>query len=235
LQSLREMVGLVTRVTASRAVDSADAEKYQRLLKEIQERCLEYGFDHPSELAGYMLKRPPPANYGGMFADLNSLDEMLGGELRKESVFRIPHERAAYYEHEALFGGEVTKAFPSCDRDIQNAGSCYALGQADACVHHLMLVLERGLHALADKVEVPYERASWQTIISRIESKLKGKPPDPEFNFYREVSVEFGFLKDAYRNHSQHAHEPYDLARAFSTLYHVDRFMRELAKGGPSE
>jgi hypothetical protein len=44
------------------------------------------------------------------------------------------------------------------------------------------------------------------------------------------------FLKDAYRNHSEHARdEHYDLPKAQSILNHVRDFMRALAKGGLSE
>ena len=53
--------------------------------------------------------------------------------------------------------GRSADAFPSCAGDIQKARSCYALGQEDGCVHHLMLVLERGLKALAAKLGVQYQ------------------------------------------------------------------------------
>jgi hypothetical protein len=44
------------------------------------------------------------------------------------------------------------------------------------------------------------------------------------------------FLKVAYRNHSEHAHDdPYDMEKAASILIHVREFMQELAKGGLSE
>ena len=72
---------------------------------------------------------------------------------RKEAVFRIAPEQKDYFERNDLFGPEVAAAFPSCERDVRNAGSCYALRQEDACVPHLMLVLERGLYALAAKVK----------------------------------------------------------------------------------
>ena len=61
-----------------------------------------------------------------------------------------------------FFRPEVANAFASCARDIQKAGSCYALAQEDACVHHHMLVLERGLNALATKVGVSFHYADWQ-------------------------------------------------------------------------
>jgi hypothetical protein len=32
-------------------------------------------------------------------------------------------------------------------------------------------------------------------------------PRGPDRDFYTEVNAQFGFLKDAYRNHAQHAHD----------------------------
>jgi hypothetical protein len=135
-----------------------------------------------------------------------------------------------------LFRPEVTAAFPSCTRDIRNAGSCYALEQPDGCVHHLMMVLERGLRALAAKLSVPYQQTNWQTIINKIDSELKTMKRGPQRDFYLEVNAQFGFLKNAYRNHSEHAHDdPYDMPKALSIFNHVRAFMQELAKQGLTE
>jgi len=50
------------------------------------------------------------------------------------------------------------------------------------------------------------------------------------------VNAQFGFLKDAYRNHSEHAHDdPYDMEKALHILNHVRNFMQALANGGLTE
>jgi hypothetical protein len=72
----------------------------------------------------------------------------------------------------------------------------------DGCVHHLMLVLERGLKALAAKLGVPYQHTNCQDIINKIASELKSMRRGPDRDFYTEVNAQFGFLKDAYRNHA---------------------------------
>jgi hypothetical protein len=177
-----------------------------------------------------------PQKEDEMFFQLNHLNDSLSSELERESIFRIPPERRDYLERGNLFGPKVATAFPSCARDIQKAGSCYALGQEDACVHHLMLVLERGLNALAAKVGVRYDRINWHNIIEKIASQLKSLPRGAERDFYDETNAQFGFLKVAYRNHSEHAHDdPYDLEKALSILTHVRVFMQTLEKGGLSE
>jgi hypothetical protein len=99
-----------------------------------------------------------------------------------------------------------------------------------------MLVLECGLKALATNVGVPYQPTNWQAIINAITGQLNSMPRGPQRDFYVEVNAQFGFLKEAYRNHAQHAHDdPYDMEKALSILNHVRDFMRELEKGGLTE
>lgn len=99
-----------------------------------------------------------------------------------------------------------------------------------------MLVLERGLNALASEVGVTYHHANWQIIIDAIEGRTKSLPRGTKLIFYRETNAQFGFLKEAYRNHAQHAHDdPYDMEKALHILNHVREFMQQLEKGGLHE
>src|SRR5580704_15392134 len=100
-----------------------------------------------------------------------------------------------------------------------------------------MMVLERGLKVLAKTVGVsPYHQANWQAVITNIETQTKTLPRGPFLDFYREVNAHFGFLKVAYRNHSEHAHDDlYDMPKALHILNHVKEFMQALEKGGLAE
>jgi len=222
---------------SNREVSQSDTDHFRTLLEAIMRECPNHGCVHTADLAARILRRPLPKSEVELISALNHLNDSLTGELEKEAIFRIPQERKTYYEQNNLFGEKVSTAFPSCDRDIQKAGSCYALAQEDACVHHLMLVLERGLNALAAKVGVSFHYADWQKLIDQIEAKLKsGMPRGPELDFYRHVNAQFGFLKEAYRKHSAHARDdPYDMPKALSNFNHVKEFMQEIEKGGLSE
>jgi hypothetical protein len=234
LERLRD-IGHLYR-DSPREVAFPHKEELSKLLTDIHRECFDHGLIYTAEMAERGLKKPSPERYTDLFSTLNHLDESLISELKKESVFHIPSERKSYFEQDELFGTKVAAAFPFCARDIQKAGDCYALGQEDGCVHHLMLVLERGLNALAIKLGVPYQRTNWQQVIDGIGAKLKSSPPDPQRSFFVEVNAQFGFLKDAYRNHSEHARDdPYDMEKALSILNHVRAFMQELAKGGLKE
>jgi hypothetical protein len=236
LQDLRTEAERWRGSSHSEEVFNSDADKFQILLKTIYQECLNYGFTHTSDFANCIINGPPPKIYADMVSTLTHLNDSLSHELEREAIFRIPFERKSYFEHVALFGPKVSSAFPSCERDIRKAGSCYSLEQEDACVHHLMLVLERGLKALAAKVGVsPYQQSNWRTIITNVDTKTKTLPRGSDLVFYREVSALFGFLKVAYRNHSEHAHDDlYDMPKALHILNHVCAFMQELEKGGLS-
>jgi hypothetical protein len=224
-------------VSAQREIFQSDAIRFQVLLGAIHQKCLDYGFTHTSELAARIINRDPPKLYADMIPILTHMNDSLSHELEKEVVFRISPERKGYFDQTDPFGSKVAVAFPSCTRDIQKAGSCYGLEQEDACVHHLMLVLERGLKALAKTVGLPaYHHSNWQTLITNVESQMKTLPGGAQLNFYRDVTAQFGFLKVAYRNHSEHAHDdPYDMEKALHILNHTKFFMQALEKGGVSE
>jgi hypothetical protein len=237
LQKLRV---IADRYLASRIGDGPlndlEAAELRALLEKVQRECPPLGLTQTSEVSESIAGRPTPATYRELSIELAHLGDSLGRELKREGIFRIPPERKGYFEQDELFGPEVAAAFPSCARDIRKAGDCYALGQEDACVHHLMLVLERGLNALASKVSVTYERTNWQNIIEQVAKKVKSLPGSSEKDFYLEVNAQFGFLKDAYRNHAEHARDDhYDVPKALSILNHVRDFMRALEKGGLSE
>jgi hypothetical protein len=235
LQSLRT-TGLLLKGSRL-GVHRDEVERFRILLDEIRRTCLEYDLAYTSDMAKRISDRAMPQTYEQLFPELDHLSDSLSHELGNEAVFQIPSGRKDYFERDDLFGPKVAAAFPSCERDIRKAGSCYALEQEDACVHHLMLVLERGLNALGGKVGVSFHYADWKKIIDHIDIKLKsGLPRGPELDFYRHVNAQFGFLKEAYRKHSAHARDdPYDMPKALSILNHVRDFMQELEKGGLSE
>src|SRR6202047_3103251 len=138
-------------------INDTESRQFRALLEKVRRECPPLGLIQTSEMAESIDGRPTPATYREFCIELTHLGDSLGRELKREGIFRIHPDRKSCFEQNALFGPDVAAAFPSCERDIRKAGSCYALEQEDACVHHLMLVLERGLKALAARVGVsPY-------------------------------------------------------------------------------
>lgn len=217
-------------------ISLSDAKACQVVVAKLKEESDNFGFRYTAKQATSVLERRVADTQGQLLQQLLALDVALRGEMEDEGLFRIPADRIGYFEQADAFGPEVTAAFPSCKRDIEKAGSCYALEQPDACVHHLMLVLERGLNALAGKLGVEFKYTNWDEIIKKINTALGSLPRGDERQFYLDVNADFGFLKVAYRNHAEHVHDdPYDLPKALSIYNHVHDFMRHLAKGGLTE
>jgi hypothetical protein len=71
-----------------------------------------------------------------------------------------------------------------------------------------MRVLEIGLRSLASSLNVPFGDKDWQTALNNMQKEwkrlenLKRKPRGwkKDRQFYSESFVEFGYLKDAWRN-----------------------------------
>ena len=109
-------------------LDKTNAKSFQFLLKAIQRECLALGLTPTHEMAKRLIDKGPPEIYTVMFVDLDHLDGSLITALKRVAVFRIPLERKGFFERDKLFGPKVAAAFPSCERDIRKAGTCYALG-----------------------------------------------------------------------------------------------------------
>ena len=147
------------------------------------------------------------------------------------------------------------KAFKSVKDDSEHGVECFALGQDVACVFHMMLVLERGLVALANQLKVKRGVKEWGRLIADIQdaiaalaaaraSRPKGsKPPSTKaarafakrIKFYSEAAKEFSYFKDAWRNHVAHGRAKYDRNDARKVMTHVREFMVILQAGGLKE
>jgi hypothetical protein len=170
---------------------------------------------------------------------LVGLGQAIASEMSTHLFLWVPKEKSRYYEQVGLFGEKVTNSFPSAERDIKSAGSCYAENKNTACVMHLMRVLELGLASLAAKLNVTINNPNWHTVIADIETKIaqiNGSHAGPNWkadrDFYAAAAKDFRYFKDAWRNHAMHVHEHYDELEARSILDHVKAFMVHLADNG---
>jgi len=139
------------------------------------------------------------------------------------------------------YGAAALNAFPRSHRDMALAGNCYACGFNDACVFHLMRVLEHSLAGMATFFSEPFANENWHNIIERLESKIRkinsslGPDWKEKQKFYFQAACEFMFFKDAWRNHVMHGRDEYDDESAQNIYSHVCRFMKHLAEGFQEE
>lgn len=166
----------------------------------------------------------------------------IKSEMSTHLFLRVLPERQDFYEQPDLFGKSVADNFSSASSDIQQSGSCYAADRSTACVMHLMRVLELGLNALANKLDVRFERREWENIINEIEAEIKkingphaGTDWREQQKFYSEAAKDFRYFKNAWRNHAMHQREYYDAPEARMIFDHVKSFMAHLADNGLKE
>ena len=234
-------------------VDASDRAKFEELLASMKQECKKLELHYTLAMvrsieANYKNKVAETDTYfskgyieSDLLHDLNTLDMSFSNELGSDLIFRIASNKNEYFEKDALFGSEVTNAFPSATDNIRNAGTCFAVEQWDASVFHLMKTLERALHALATKFSIPFEHETWNKVIEQIEKRVRsmdssfGSDWKDKKKFYSEAASQFMFLKEAWRNYVTHVGDVYDEGKALSVLTHVRVVMQALAKGGLEE
>lgn len=102
-------------------------------------------------------------------------------------------------------------SFPEAAEDAASAGDCYQIGAFDACVFHLLRVLERGLRKMAGELRVPsfhsgkIDLRNWGTLIKEMEVAIRELPNGtPEESERKErltsVATHFWFVKNVWRN-----------------------------------
>lgn len=217
--------------------------QFPSLLAQLKMECAAFGLSNTLALATYVEERHVQKGdkyvYTELLSDLDSVIFAFGDELRREVFVRVPADKETFFQQDALFGPEVAKAFPSSANDIQHAGTCFALGQDDACVFHAMRVLEAGLTVIAGEVSVDPNK-NWANVIDQIEAALKKEATGPRVDTNRrrvmaQAAVHLYWVKDAWRNDVMHAQARYDTGTAHSVLTGVGNFMRGLAAAGLSE
>jgi hypothetical protein len=166
--------------------------------------------------------------------DVKDLRSRIEDQLKARHFLFVDQNLVDYYKHPTLFGQQVNDNFPNAIDDIQDAGSCLALGQGTACVMHLMRVMESGLKALAKELKIPYA-PSWESYLTQIEKNIaakrstKSKAWIKTEKFYRDVSGDLLTIKQAWRNPTMHIDRRYEPEEAENILKAVKALMQRIA------
>jgi hypothetical protein len=224
-----------------------------RTLQEFETECKALGLDSVASLASFarfQCDKPSDKrlSYANLFHSIQSIDFLFRVDSAKQRFLRLSQEEADLFDAPHPFGAEVSAAFnsPETKHEISEAAKCIVLSRYTACVFHLMRVLEKGLKALSDhldvRFEIPFEYLNWQNIIEPIESRIReldkqkqGVFKAEQLKTYSEAAKQFRYFKDAWRNHVAHSRETYGPEQALSIMRHVREFMNDLAKMGLTE
>jgi hypothetical protein len=247
LQSMRDFM---TSTTPHAAVNDVNRTSMFSHLADIKRSCDELSLNCTGEFIGWVIRDCSTTNrtYAEVGAALQHVSVTLQQELDRHWFGHIDSEKAKYlrHDHRRDHGQSAIRkrragCLPHALVDAARARNCFGLGENDACVFHLMRVLEKGLASLAAEFGEPFQFENWHNVIERVESKIRKIDPGSgsawkdKRQFYSEVACEFMFFKDAWRNHVMHGRSEYDDERAENIYSHVGAFMKHLARGGLRE
>jgi hypothetical protein len=167
--------------------------------------------------------------------ELESLHNIIEGELRSILFLQIRPDFARYYNEPRLFGPDVADRFPSAIQDIEEGGKALACGLGTATVFHMMRTMEAGLKALGRSLQIPYA-PSWESYLKQIESKIsakhktKGVRWKKDEPYFKEILGDLQAIKIAWRNPTMHIVRQYSQDEAEDIFRAVRRFMIRLAE-----
>lgn len=192
-----------------------------------------------------------PCTYGDLAHHFRSLEEAVRHAVETERFYHYPRDKGLMVLQVCGDWAVTMRAFPSAEEDVKAAVDCYALGHNNASVHHSMMVLERGLPALAKRLKVRFNpsKATWADLTKGIRDKivaeraLLASPPRGSQPMTRavaarksdfleaceEAALEFKFFTTVWRNHIAHGRGDYDENDAKKVLEHVRQFMEIIA------
>jgi len=172
-----------------------------------------------------------------LLAEVRTLRETFESGIRFKLFYLYPMTKGQMCLKFQETWRAVVDGFPQTKEDANAAVDCYALGHNTAAVFHSMRVVEHGLRALANAVNLTFDVQQWHTIIQEIEAAIKdigsAWPASPVksdwLSFYSAAAKEFFYFKDGWRNYVSHGGAPYDDHQALNVLEHVRTFMSHLA------
>jgi hypothetical protein len=106
---------------------------------------------------------------------------------------------------------EVIERFPDSVSDIEESSKCYALGRYAASVFHSVQVIEHGLLALGEFMELPDPKSGFTAVanaLQRVKDTSYQDRTDFErkhYAFFEQVNGSVHAIKDAWRNKVNHA------------------------------
>src|SRR5262245_12085022 len=97
------------------------------------------------------------ANWGTVRDEFSGIQKILRRELSLKTVLVLQAQDIYYYApKKPLFGGDFADKFKTMGAfELDEAAKCFALGRPTACVFHLMRIMEIGIRALANSLQIP--------------------------------------------------------------------------------
>lgn len=189
--------------------------------------------------------------YDRLAHELQALDSDIYHAAETERFFHYRRDKGLLVIQWEGTWATVLNAFPSTREDVRAAVDCFAMEHGHASIYHCMMILERGLPALAKKIGATFrkERPTWKDMTDDIRRRIdarrnalasppRGSRPLSATSAKRErnlldaageAALEFKFFEHTWRNHIAHRRAAYDENDAKKVLEHVRTFMEVIA------
>ncbi len=176
-------------------------------------------------------------------AMLTELHKRVHEDLDANIFLVVSIDKASFFDIDWLRNTAIFDAFPAAVfPEMQNAGRCYAFGQNEACMFHLMRVVDYGLRLVAASLASQYDARNWvgigDAIQKKMEAKYNTKTSDWKQSepFYASILTDIQAISRGHRNPVVHELEKkYDDKEAHYMLVVTEAFMSHLAKHGLKE
>jgi hypothetical protein len=146
-------------------------------------------------------------------AFLTSIAEIqsrLTDELSARLYFGLPSGRAQYFSNAREGWEEVIDRFPDTVSDIEEMAKCFALSRYPAAVFHSLLIVETGVIALGDYIDVTDPKRGWDATTKALKVLVDGGHPKlppkfaGQFGFLEQMNTAVQAMKFAWRNKVNH-------------------------------
>lgn len=169
--------------------------------------------------------------------ELGMLYNVMMDELDDHKFYWIESEKSSYWENSRLLSDEAKAAFPEVADEVRNAGTAYACDLPVSSVFHSMRAAETGLRIVAGALGVTVTGdENMKNVVDGIEKAARAldnvqRHPNKssDSQFYSEIALDAGLMKDAWRNHVAHAKSSYSDKQAVQVLDTVCRLFNKLS------
>lgn len=178
-----------------------------------------------------------------LLREMGEIDFSIGKDLGDKQFLCLLEDEAKYYDKPELFGPKVKTNFPDANKEITEAGNCYATGNYTACVFHLMRAVEHGARAMVKALKVrrrlsrPVELCQWGELLTAMEQGLataatgrrRSVVVSEKSEFFNHAVAQFRNFKDAWRNNVSHTKKRYEPGETKDIMNNTRQFMQHLA------
>jgi len=171
-----------------------------------------------------------------LLSEVSHAFTMIKDELQSRAFFSLQPTERKYFE-DSQFAPTARERFQDVVFDMDEAGKCFALDRATACVFHLMRVTEYALQEIGRLVGIKQERPDWGPIIKKIDAELKLPYNEREFkgsgDLLSNISAHLNAIKTAWRHRTMHTGKKHTMEEAKEIYNSVRALMRYLGENLP--